>query len=473
MPLTEEQWIDIEWAIEDLTDRATDYKTYRDYYDGNHSAVLSTDEYHNAFERVFAEFRDNLCPRVVDGKVDRLQITAFGSDQDAENVKQKAQEVWDRNLLQRRQGEVHLEALKMGDAFIMVWPDETDMFPIWYPQRAEQIAVRWNEERPGQIEMAAKCWQTRVVKDGKATKVWYLTLYYEDRIEKYWVDRKDPVLPKEKMVWSMREVEGEPWPLPHDMGRVPIWVFNNNGSIGGYGKSELKDAVPIQNALNKANLDLLAGMEFAALPQRWATGITVEIDPVTKKPVKPWEPGADRILATGNPAARFGDFAAADIEKLLKAVEDRRMEMARVGVVPMHWLNMGGSIPSGVALRIIEAPTVALVKDRQESFGMVWEDLMEWSVMRLGVSDPHLPPNWADPVQVDPVEAAETGKIKKELGVPDEQVWRELGYDEEQIEEFTQAKLDRQAEAMAQFGGFGPNVDIGPFGASDNPTAIN
>jgi hypothetical protein len=458
LALTDEQWSEVEWAIHDLIDRATDYRLYRRYYDGDHQAVLSTDEFRNAFERVFAEFRDNLCPRVVDGKVDRLQLTGFGTDKDEETARIAADAIWQRNLLERRQGEVHLEALKMGDAWLMIWPDEVG-FPVWYPHLAETIAVRWSSVTPGQVELAAKCWNARM----EGVKYWRVNLYYEDRIEKYRTvgESKTAELPTGRQqwdVWSDPE-DGEAWPLAHELGRVPVFPFNNNAPIGSYGKSELKDVIPLQNALNKANLDLLAASEFAALPQRWAVGITTEIDPVTKEPKKPWNPGADRILSTPNPNARFGEFQTAQLSQLLEQIGDRRLEMARVSSTPMHWLVLGsGQFPAGVALRAAEAPLIALVKDRAQAFGMAWEDAMEFSLGLTGVAETRLSAQWSDPVQVDPAEALESSVLKKELGIPDEQIWREMGYDEDQIAAFTDAKADRVAEMQASMGGVPPQV---------------
>ena len=53
--------------------------------------------------------------------------------------------------------EVHKEVLKNGDAYIFVWPDMNG-FPTIYPNRAANCTVVYDEESPGMVLWAAKCW---------------------------------------------------------------------------------------------------------------------------------------------------------------------------------------------------------------------------------------------------------------------------------------------------------------------------
>ena len=81
-----------------------------------------------------------------------------------------------------RAGEIHKEALKNGDAYIIVWPNERGE-AVFYPNRAGNITVATDEDAPGSITWAAKVWRT-------ADKHVRLNLFYPDRIEKY-VTRKE------------------------------------------------------------------------------------------------------------------------------------------------------------------------------------------------------------------------------------------------------------------------------------------
>ena len=56
---------------------------------------------------------------------------------------------------------------------------------------------------------------------------------------------------------------------------VPVVPFPNLGE-GSFGMSELRDVVPLQDALNKTLLDMLVGSESQALPQRYALGLEIE-----------------------------------------------------------------------------------------------------------------------------------------------------------------------------------------------------
>jgi len=73
---------------------------------------------------------------------------------------------------------------------------------------------------------------------------------------------------------------------PNPYGRVPVFHFPNR-RVYDYGISDLADVIPIQDALNKALMDMLVAMEFGAFKQRWVTGIEYETDPVTGKPKPP------------------------------------------------------------------------------------------------------------------------------------------------------------------------------------------
>ena len=72
---------------------------------------------------------------------------------------------------------MHKEALKNGDAYVIVWPGADGSVQI-FPNSAETCTVQYDEESPGRVLWAAKYWRTR----DKRTR---LNLFFPDRIEKY------------------------------------------------------------------------------------------------------------------------------------------------------------------------------------------------------------------------------------------------------------------------------------------------
>lgn len=415
---------DLARALRRIRDARKRYTLYADYYDGNHPLAFATAKFVGAFGTLFKEFADNLCPSVVDAVADRLELTGFGVEQGRQEQGAAAWAIWQANRMDRRAGEVHLEALKKGDAYVSIWPDDTGQPVIW-TEVAEQIAVQYDADRPGRVRWAAKAWSED---DGTAR----LNLYYPDRIEKYVTAgrRYAKALPVSEAAFEPYRVPDEPWPLPNPWGMVPIFHFATNAPIGKPGVSELRNVKPLQDALNKAVADMLVAMEFAAYRQRWATGIEVPIDPLTGKPIVPFQPGADRVWAVANPDATFGTFEQSDLGQFLKVQDGFRFEIARVSSTPLHHMALISDPPSGEALKTLEAKFVKKVRDRQTAFGNVWEDCFALALRMAdrGSERTRLSAEWADAAPKSEREAAEVALLKKQVGVDLEQLLGELGY---------------------------------------------
>jgi len=61
--------------------------------------------------------------------------------------------------------------------------------------------------------------------------------------------------------WAAYREDADPtWPLDWPVGVVPIVPFRNDDDGGNWGRSEIDDLIPVQNALNKAVIDLMEGI---------------------------------------------------------------------------------------------------------------------------------------------------------------------------------------------------------------------
>ena len=232
--------------------------------------------------------------------------------------------IWQTNRMGRRSGEVHKEAVKNGDAYVIVWPNARGEVTI-YPNKAGMCTAVYDEETPGRVLWAAKHWRTQ-------DKRVRLNLFYPDRIEKYisqgasentLPDAKEFIAFGESEVQSPRsKVEGSKsrrvagdtaagsaalHVIPNPYGIVPVFHFANNADIGAAGLSELEAAMPVQDALNKSVLDMLVAMEFASYRQRWAAGIEIEYGE-DGQPIPPFKAGVDHLWITENQDAKFGDL---------------------------------------------------------------------------------------------------------------------------------------------------------------------
>jgi hypothetical protein len=406
--------IDIEASLHNFRTRAPGYERYARYYRGEHELSFATEKFRNVFGSLFREFALNLCPAVCDAIRDKLKITGFSIDSggDADEIVRR---IWRDNRMALRCQEVHKEALTNGDAYAIVWPGPEGRVVI-HPNRASNCDVVYDEGSPGTILRAAKHWRT----PERRTR---LNLFYPDRVEKY-------VTAKENEGWLPDAKEFVPFEdaVANPYGVVPVFHFANNADTGATGSSELEAVIPIQNGLNKSVLDMLVAMEFSAFRQRWAAGIEIEYDD-DGKPVAPYQAGIDRLWVSDNPETRFGDFDPADLEQFLKVKDSFRTDIASVTGTPLYYLmpQLRG-FPSGESLRKAETRFLAKVRDRQESFGQVWADVMAFAVRLSGGGEVSLLTEWEDAASRSERELLENILLKRQIGISAEQALIEAGY---------------------------------------------
>lgn len=433
---------DFQWATSTLAARAADYRTAYNYYEGAHALTFATEKFRETFGSLLREFADNLCPAVIDTACDRLEVIGFIAEGGNQTLGQQAWDIWQANRMDERSQELHFDALTGGDAYLVVWPDAAGQ-PTLYPNEGSYMCVKYDPETPGLITQAAKAWLT----DDKLLR---LTLYYPDRVEK-WLSKNrlfDGLTNKlDANAFEPYTLPGEAWPLPNEWGEVPVFHFANTRRTGRPGRSELADVIPLQNALNKSVCDMLVAMEFVALPQRWATGLEIEVDPITGKPVKtPFVPGVDRIWSVASPETRFGEFGTAQLEKIVAVQESFRTEIARVSRTPLHYLIPSGEFPSGEAMKTAEAPLLAKLKKLHAKWGNVWENALRLALRMAGTADDsRLSAQWRDPTPRNEAEFLAGLEAKERLGVPKRQLQLEIGYTEEQATQFAAEKTEESA----------------------------
>lgn len=441
---------DILWALDHFKARRNDYALYHAYLDGDHRLTFATKGYREAFKNLLAGLRCNLCPRVVHALTDRLKLVGFEphDSESGDGVMTKRQTVpedirmartlWQDMRMDRHENKIYTEAVATGDAYLLIWPDQTEPSrPIAYPQRADQVVMRYDEERPDTPNLAAKLWRTG--------KRYFLTLYYADRIEKY-VSRTDSQdVPEKAEAFEPRVVAGEAWPVQNPHGRVPMFQFPFEGGIGECGTAELRDIIPIQDALNKSLADLVVASEFSAFRQKWAIGVSDDEDDE-----KAIQTGQDRIVTVLNSEAKFGEFAATDLKNYTDTIAHFFQLAAQIKGIPLHTLMMSGDFPSGESLKTAEAPLVSRVEDTQVDFGDVWEDAMAFACQIAGgPAETHLSAMWRPAASRAEKDHTETVAIKRrDLGISEKQSWRELEYSEDEIARMEAEKEDESTSAI-------------------------
>jgi hypothetical protein len=446
--------VDLAWAISALKEEnQADAQLARDYYRGTHRLAFAIDRFDSIFGSKFLPgITDNLCAAVIDSLTDRLEVTGVtssaaeqqqepGPDGTEQTIVRDAPaaaawSVWKANDMDLRSTDVHREALLTGDGYVIVWPTSMDAKAAIWPRSSSEMTVRYSELVPGALDLAARRWRDR-------TSAWHLDLYYPDRVELYatkpeassWVDRT-----LEKV--GLRDVEAFELDriVEHPYGRVPVFHFPNK-RLYDAGIGELGDVIPIQDTLNKALCDMAVAMEYASFPQRWATGLEVEIDEATGLPKRsPFIPGVERVFSSPDPQTQFGEFGTADLRQFLEVHESLRAEIARVSGIPLHYLYISkGDFPSGEAMKSAEARFSKKIRDRQAAFGNVWEDVLSFSLeIEQGSSAAEseafeLETHWVSPTPRSEEEHIRTLTLKKAIGLSLSQLLREVPYSEDVI----------------------------------------
>lgn len=413
---------DTQTALDTIAANYPARKKYCDYYDGVHYLAFATEKFKTAFGKTLAGMRDNLCPIVVEAPADRMEIINFAGEEG--NIKApiatESWKIWQREQMELESFNVHLEAVKTGASYVIVWPNEKGETRFFLQDSRNCVVIE--DEETGEPLFGAKQWKTD---DDKVR----LNLYYADRIEKRITAKsrtgQTGALKAEHFI---KFADKEPTENPY--GVVPMFEFKT--------MPVLEDAIPVQDVLNKTLADRMVSQEFAAFRQRWATGLTPPADELTGVPTLPFKAGADRLWFTDAEGVKFGEFDATALEPFLQASDADRLEMARISGTPLHFfsINVSDAI-SGKALKALESRFTKKVKRLTLNFGAVWAQIMKLALQIEKKSvDGTLTVQWSAVETQDEKELWETLGLKADLGIPEEILWEESGYTKEDIARF-------------------------------------
>jgi hypothetical protein len=440
----------VKWALKMFQDDRTDrYNTYQEYVTGDQPLAFATLRFESTFGRLFEAFSYNRCELVIDAHADRLRVSGFGAD--TPTLATDAQLLWDANRMDVREGHVESDAFTYGDSYVIVemHPDRGDV-QLW-TQDPRTVRVHYSSEAPGELDLAVKRW---VTEDGRTR----LTLYFADRIEKYISRTRTPGGLFANTAMERFEVNGEEWPVALGVpDTVPVFHFANNGRTNAYGVSELRSVLPLQDALNKTLMDMLVAMEFAAFPQRVLIGVQGSDDPEEAleedRQLAAFVAGLQRIMTLEDPNAKIGEFSAVNIAQYLSVAEFWDKAVSRVTKVPMDYMAGTSDAISGRSRRLREAAFTAKIEDRQRAFGGVWSDIMTYGVRLKGAEAKPgaIRVNWVSAAPLSAEDQLDLAEAKKAVGLPFEQIVKELGYEPAQITEILAMARRASDQAMGLF----------------------
>jgi hypothetical protein len=440
-PGTPPWWVDRLSKKLDL--QAVEALRYETYYDGDQPLplALGTEQYRQEFRAMLSAVRDNWMPMVVEAKAQRLNPVGFrfdGLEADA-----AANEMWQRNHLDADAKLAHGTALTTGRCPVLVWIDAAEQVEITVEHPA-QVVVAYSGGNRRRRDAALKRWVDDWTGDT------FYTLFLPDMIWKF----SRPVKGRR------RDLALRADPIENPLGVVPVVEHRHRlRHRDGACRSVLMEVTNTQDVINKTLIDTLVSAEFQAFKQRWATGIDIPKDPVTGKPLMPFKSAVNRVWATADPAAKFGEFAPADLSGFLKLLEYLVQSLASRTATPPHYLIQGQTLPNAESVKAAETGLIASVRDIWTPFGETWEE-----AIRLGFACQNDPRRdvwnaetiWADPETRSEAEHIDAVLKKRALDVPVQQLWSDAGYTPAQIERFHEMLI---AEAAMRDAGGAPDVD--------------
>lgn len=439
----------VKWAVTAFKDGRTPiYDRYDAYLAGDQPIVFASKKFRSAFGPLFLAFSYNRCSTVVDAHADRMRVSGFGAD-DAELAK-RAQEIWDENRMDVREGHIYSDQFALGDAYVIAEMHPTQARVQYWVQSPRSVRVHWDGETPDALDLGTKVW----FDDDEHCR---LNLYFRDRVEKYIsINRAPSGVPTSPNAFT-RFGEDDSWRFALNVpDTVPIFHIANNGRTNSYGVSELRPVLPLQDALNKTLMDKLVAMEFAAFPQRVLIGvdppISDEDEAQHKEMLKRFEGGIDRVWAMSQ--GNIAEFSAANLAQYLAVAEFWEKSICRVTKVPVHYLDMtGGGFVSGRALQLAEGPFGTKIEDRQKGDGSVLAAMSEYGMRLEGkeVKPGTIRVNWHSAFPRSEEDDLDLALQKQVLGLPFETILQQMGYDPDQIKKIKDLKKQAADEARAAF----------------------
>lgn len=406
-----------------------------------------------------------------------------------------------RNQLDAESKSLHLDACKTGDAYLFVWPVLDDSGSVvdvdMLVNSSQNVRVVYDEQQPLVKAFAIKSWTERLPGDDEK-QVLRANLYYPDRIQRWvtepdmdgskpehWLEFTDPGDAEE----GRDPVEFES-PNPVGVDQVPFFHFR---TARPYGRPEHKNAYGPQQLINKLVSAQAATIDFQTFPQRYAL-MDPKADDVLQNLTDPFNTEDDAedpedpgnvTQMRGDPgslwklfgAANVGEFSTANPDNFMRPMDRYILAMAQTTETPLFHFQPTGEAPSGESLRVMEAPTVAKVEDRQSRFGPEWQDGYEFALQLMGVDGITVKIQWKPAQTINDSAGWATVGAKISAGVPVEQALIETGYAQEQVDEWFSEEhtlvldMQRRVEILGQFAtaaqALGAAIGLGAVDASE------
>lgn len=429
------------WLAQEEELRQQNVVDARLYYAGHQQAMLTQRQKEFlGFTLRRGRFAFNYCATVVDAVTERLIVESFVTE-NTELAKAIAK-WWKDNRMDQRQQDVHDGAVEVGEHFVIVDWNDDESRPRFSPHprfTGDSIEggtgfgckAHYPDDDPeAPMLFASKRWTGMVEENGRERPRQMMTLYFPERVERY-VMAGDG-----EATWQLLTIQDEdgplpsplPWTMSGEVGGDPIGIpvihFRNPGV-----RSELWDAIPPQDLINKTALDIIAAADAAGFPMIAAKGFNPTTD--GKDPASDGSNAIKLSPGVWIPIPPEGDIdviQAANLTPMLATLDSYIIKLAQITSTPLSRFQLSGNTPRAETLKQQEGPLLSKVGKRQTRFGNSWEDCQTMAT-RIAVAnrEPHdlearVETKWKTAETQDKLEEEkklwDAAKVAGEAGVP-------------------------------------------------------
>jgi hypothetical protein len=376
---------------------------YRDYYAGKHALLLSDDQ--KAFlEGIITSSEhypvDNKCRVVVDRLRALLDVEGVEGGGEAVRLEQ-AEEMgsspagmmatwWRANHMNRWEKELYRFSLRDGEAYVMSWHDGTRPRMTVHQMWDGDTGVRMFYEDPDTKTTPMYASRHWYYADpvGEVQGVKRVTVYTSNGVYKYVgmvseEQRRRMTAAGFSFLGSMTDDGLQALMDPGDPGWPLAWVDRQGQPLGLAvapfvcpGGSVLAGLIGLNNALNKVNVDILALADqqgFGQIVVQYDVLPEVSDDPTQDSDGLGLRPG--RVFET---TGQVSKLQADDMGGLLATTQHWTTTIAGNSFLPMHaFIPITGTLPSGVALEVLESGQTDRAEEMISSFSAGWQQVFE------------------------------------------------------------------------------------------------
>lgn len=432
------------------------YLVAQNFYDGTKvKELFSNKNLAVLFNEHAVNYKINIARRAVDAVVDKLGVTAFSANSNGV-VDDKATKVfddlfWKPNKTRQKIADAVEFAEEFGDAYLLIWPSQTDDADIdmiihnpigarlFYDEETETIKERyvrtWLVRGPGSVDSDKGTWYRRVniIDAARVEKLISSVPCREIKTD----DNFEPFVPKAKLGVEQAP-ESEPGITAHDYGEVPVFHLRTKRP---YGIPEHECLYGCQNLLIKTVSTLAESIDGFGVPFRYRM---LKSDDNLKAGRDVFGPektqGDDVVPAQAGSIANMydtenvGQLMPADVKNLLDPVDKIMSLAATVSTTPLDYFDASAAAASGESKKEHKGPYHTKVQIRQDDFDATFVDAFEFvcSIV-LDLGDVVIDLEWKPIQEIDRTQVYAQISAGVAAGIPFEVACAEAGYDPAEV----------------------------------------